>query len=154
MSYQSQYESKRMSAQEAIKHVKNGDFIVVPTGAGEPPVLLTALSDARRSYKDVKVGSVLPMRKFGYLDPETYENVRMVSFFLGGQARPGAQLGWVEYIPCNFSDIPRKMERGNMAADVVFALFVGIALAIKGEAYPQLHKLFNEGFVLCMQLVG
>ena len=122
MSYQSQYESKRMSAQEAIKHVKNGDFIVVPTGAGEPPVLLTALSDARRSYKDVKVGSVLPMRKFGYLDPETYENVRMVSFFLGGQARPGAQLGWVEYIPCNFSDIPRKMERGNMAADVVFAL--------------------------------
>jgi Na+/H+-dicarboxylate symporter len=37
---------------------------------------------------------------------------------------------------------------------VVFALFVGIALAIKGEAYPQLHKLFNEGFALCMQLVG
>ena len=122
MTYQAQYNAKRMTAEEAIKQVRNGDFIIVPTGAGEPPVLLTTLSDARRNYKDVKVGSVLPMRKFGYLDPETYENVRQVSFFLGGQSRAGAQQGWVEYIPCNFSDIPRKIERDNIAANVVFAL--------------------------------
>ena len=46
------------------------------------------------------------------------------------------------------------LAQGSILAVVVFALFVGIALAIKGEAYPQLHKLFNEGFALCMQLVG
>jgi Na+/H+-dicarboxylate symporter len=33
-------------------------------------------------------------------------------------------------------------------------LFIGVALAVKGEAYPKLHALFNEGFALCMQLVG
>ena len=38
------------------------------------------------------------------------------------------------------------LAQGSILAVVVFALFVGIALAIKGEAYPQLHKLFNEGF--------
>ncbi|HMU88701.1 MAG TPA: dicarboxylate/amino acid:cation symporter [Agitococcus sp.] len=46
------------------------------------------------------------------------------------------------------------LAQGNILAIVMFALFVGIALAIKGQEYPQLHKLFNESFNLCMQLVG
>ncbi len=122
MSYQAQYNAKRMTAEEAIQQVRNGDFIIVPTGAGEPPTLLNALSEARRKFRDVKVGSVLPMRKFAYFDPETVEHVRHVSFFLGGNSRAGAQQGWVDYIPNNFSEIPRKIERGSMASDVVFAL--------------------------------
>ena len=122
MTYQAQYTAKRMTAEQAVQQVRNGDFIIVPTGAGEPPTLLTALSEARRQFKDVKVGSVLPMRKFAYLDPETYDNVRHVGFFLGGANRAGAQAGWVDIIPNNFSEIPRKIERGNMAADVVFAI--------------------------------
>ncbi|MEN9670854.1 MAG: hypothetical protein RL018_1131 [Pseudomonadota bacterium] len=122
ISSQAQYTAKRMTAEQAVQLVRNGDFIIVPTGAGEPPTLLTALSEARRQFKDVKVGSVLPMRKFAYLDPETYDNVRHVGFFLGGANRAGAQAGWVDIIPNNFSEIPRKIERGNMAADVVFAL--------------------------------
>ncbi|MEY4425706.1 MAG: hypothetical protein RL535_4 [Pseudomonadota bacterium] len=122
ISSQAQYTAKRITAEQAVQLVRNGDFIIVPTGAGEPPTLLTALSEARRQFKDVKVGSVLPMRKFAYLDPETYDNVRHVGFFLGGANRAGAQAGWVDIIPNNFSEIPRKIERGNMAADVVFAL--------------------------------
>jgi len=122
ISSQSQYNAKRMTAEQAVQQVRNGDFIIVPTGAGEPPTLLTALSEARRQFKDVKVGSVLPMRKFAYLAPETYENVRHVGFFLGGANRAGAQAGWVDIIPNNFSEIPRKIDRGNMAADVVFAI--------------------------------
>ena len=52
-SIQSIYAQKRMSAAEAIQQVKNGDFIVVPTGVGEPPTLLTALSEHRHAYRDV-----------------------------------------------------------------------------------------------------
>ena len=45
MSVQALYQQKRMSATDAIRVVKNGDTIVVPTAVGEPPSLLTALSD-------------------------------------------------------------------------------------------------------------
>ena len=45
MNVQAQYQQKRMSANDAIRVVKNGDTIVVPTAVGEPPTLLTALSD-------------------------------------------------------------------------------------------------------------
>ena len=53
-----------------------------------------------------------------------------------------------------FTNPFNALAQGNILAIVTFALFVGIALAIKGEEYPQLHKLFNESFNLCMQLVA
>jgi acyl-CoA hydrolase len=37
MSVQALYQQKRMSAADAIRVVKNGDTIVVPTAVGEPP---------------------------------------------------------------------------------------------------------------------
>jgi acyl-CoA hydrolase len=122
ISSQAQYNAKKMTADQAAQLVRNGDFIVIPTGAGEPPTLLTALSDIRSSLQDVKVSSVLPMRKFAYLDPETYDNVRHVGYFLSGANRAGAQAGWVDIFPNNFSEVPRKIERGTIGADVVFAL--------------------------------
>ena len=122
ISSQAQYNAKKMTAEQAAQLVRNDDFIVVPTGAGEPPMLLTALSEIRRSLKNVKVSSVLPMRKFAYIDPETYDNVRHVGYFLSGANRAGAQAGWVDIFPNNFSEVPRKIERGNIGADVVFAL--------------------------------
>ena len=113
ISSQAQYTAKRMTAEQAVQQVRNGDFIIVPTGAGEPPTLLTALSEVRRQFTDVKVSSVLPMRKFAYLDPETYDNVRHIGYFLSGANRAGAQAGWVDIFPNNFSEVPRKIERGN-----------------------------------------
>ena len=93
MSVQAQYQQKRMSPADAIQVVQNGDTIVVPTGVGEPPALLTALSDVRRNYRDVKVSQILPLRKYGYIDPETQENIRHVAYFFGGATRPGGQEG-------------------------------------------------------------
>ncbi len=116
------YQQKRTTAAEAMRHVKNGDFIVVPTGVGEPPALLTALSDQRRDFLDVKVGQILAMRKYGYLDPETVDHVRHVAFFYGGASRAGGQAGWIDFIPNYFSEIPAQIERGQMAADVVFSM--------------------------------
>jgi Na+/H+-dicarboxylate symporter len=45
------------------------------------------------------------------------------------------------------------LAQGTVLPIVVFALFVGIALAAKGERYPQLTTLLEEGFELTMQLV-
>jgi acyl-CoA hydrolase len=64
MSIQAQYQAKRVSAVDAITAVRDGDFIIVPTGVGEPPALLTALSDKRRDLHDVKVAQILAMRKY------------------------------------------------------------------------------------------
>ncbi|PKO34030.1 MAG: 4-hydroxybutyrate CoA-transferase [Betaproteobacteria bacterium HGW-Betaproteobacteria-7] len=122
MSVQSLYQQKRMSAADAIAVVQNGDTIVVPTGVGEPPALLSALSEARRNYREVKVSQILPLRKYGYIDPETQENVRHVAYFFGGATRPGGQEGWIDYLPAYFSELPVLIERGLSPSEVVFSM--------------------------------
>ena len=122
MSHQAQYQSKLRPAEQAIRLVQNGDAIIVPTGAGEPPALLTALSEHRRDYRGVKISQILALRKYGYFDPETAENVQHVAYFFGGASRAGGQAGWSDFIPNYFSEIPSMIRRGQTPADVVFAL--------------------------------
>ena len=122
MSVQNLYQKKRVSADDAIGHIKNGDFIIVPTGVGEPPTLLTTLSEQRRRFRDVKVGQILAVRKYGYFDPETTAHVRHVAFFFGAASRAGGQEGWIDFIPSYFSEMPSLIERGQIRADVVMAM--------------------------------
>lgn len=122
MSVVEQYKQKLVSADEAIRQVRNGDVVIVPTGVGEPPALLTALSEHRRDFRDVKVSQILALRKYGYLDPETTENIRHEAFFFGGSTRAGGQAGWVDFIPNYFAEIPEMIRRGQIGSDVVFTM--------------------------------
>ncbi len=122
MSVTESYASKTMSAQDAVKLVKNGDYIVVPSGVGEPPALLTALSEQRHGFKDVTVSQILAMRKYAYIDPQTVANVRNVAYFLGSATRSGGKEGWVDFLPSYFSEMPSMIERGHIPADVVFSM--------------------------------
>lgn len=122
MSAKGLYQQKRMTAADAIRVVKNGDTIVVPTAVGEPPALLTALSEARRDFRDVTVSQILPVRKYGYFDPETTEHVRHTAYFFSGASRAGGQDGWIDYIPAYFSELPSLINRDQTASDVVFSM--------------------------------
>jgi acyl-CoA hydrolase len=122
MSFPPQYLQRRTSAAEAVRLVRDGDFIIVPTGVGEPPTLLTALSEQRRDFHDVKVAQILAVRKYGYIDPATRDHVRHLALFYGAASRPGGQEGWIDFIPNYFSEIPQLIERGQIGADVVFAM--------------------------------
>lgn len=122
MPIQDLYRQKLRSAAEALDQLRSGDSIIVPTGVGEPPALLTALSEQRRRFRDIKVAQILPVRKFGYFDPETTEHVRHLAFFYGAASRAGGQAGWIDFIPSYFSEMPALIARGLIPADVVFAL--------------------------------
>ena len=122
MSVQTLYQQKRMSAADAMGLVKNGDTIVIPTAVGEPPALLTALSDARRRLRGVQVAQILPVRKYGYFDPETTEHVRHSAYFFSGISRAGGQEGWTDFIPAHFSELPDLLARRLLASEVVFSM--------------------------------
>jgi len=115
-----QYKDKLRTAEEAIRLVQNGDFIMV--GIGEPPALLTALSDHRREFNDVKIGQILSQKKFDYIDSETVDHVRQVSFFFGAATRPGGQQGWIDYIPSYFSEMPSMFREGILGVNSFFTL--------------------------------
>jgi acyl-CoA hydrolase len=119
---QQMYQSKRGSALDALDHLLDGDMIIVPTGVGEPPSLLHALSEQHQRFADIKVAQILAMRKYGYFERACRDHVRHASLFFGGASRAGGQGGWCDFIPNYFSEIPALIERGLMPADVVFAM--------------------------------
>ena len=122
MTAQALYRQKRTTATDAVRHVHNGDTIIVSTGVGEPPTLLTELSTQRHSFQNVKVAQILAMRKYAYFDPETVAHVRHVALFYGPASRAGGQAGWVDFTPNYFSEIPAQIERGQIPAEVVFSM--------------------------------
>ncbi|MFZ6687338.1 acetyl-CoA hydrolase/transferase family protein [Undibacterium sp. SXout11W] len=122
MSFQDLYQQKRCSSEEALVVLKDGDTIIVPTGVGEPPALLTALSEHRRRFHDITVAQILAVKKYGYFDPTTTEHVRHVAFFFGAASRAGGQAGMIDFIPSYFSEMPMLIERGYIRSDVVFSI--------------------------------
>lgn len=122
MSFKHMYLEKRRTADEVVRMVNNGDTIVMPTGAAEPPRLVTALSNQRREFLDVKVAQILPLKNYGYMDPETVDHVRHISYFFGPASRPGGQEGWNDYLPSHFSELPEIIRRGLTPVDIVFTL--------------------------------
>ena len=122
MSFNELYKGKRGSAGDVLDCIRDGDRIIVPTGVGEPPALLSALSERRREWHDVTVSQILAMRKYGYIDPETAEHVRHVALFYGGATRLGGQQGWIDFTPNYFSELPAMIERGQIGADVVLTM--------------------------------
>jgi acyl-CoA hydrolase len=121
MNFLQPYKSKLTLAEDAVRLIRDGDAVVVPTGAAEPPRLLTALSDHRREFRDVRVSQILPIRKYGYFDPETAQHVRHSAYFFGPASRSGGQAGWIDYSASNFSEMPELIRRGLKPADLVFA---------------------------------
>ena len=116
------YQAKRTDAAGALAHLQDQDMIIVPTGVGEPPALLTALSEARTRWQGIRVAQILAMRKYGYFEQDTARHVRHAALFFGGASRGGGQGGWCDFIPNYFSEIPTLIERGLLPADVVFAM--------------------------------
>ncbi len=119
---QEMYQSKRGSALDALDHLLDGDMIIVPTGVGEPPTLLHALSEQHQRFSDIKVAQILAMRKYGYFEQACRPHVRHAALFFGGASRAAGQGGWCDFIPNYFSEIPALIERGLMPSDVVFAM--------------------------------
>ena len=105
-----------------MAHLRDGDFIVVPSGVGEPPELLTALSEQRLRFHDIKVAQILALRKYGYFDPETVQHVRHVALFYGPASRAGGQAGWVDFLPNYFNELPSLIGSGQIPSDVVFSM--------------------------------
>ncbi len=93
MSAKEEYRKKLTTPEEAIRLVRDDDVIIVPTGVGEPPALLTALSEQRHSLRNVRVAQTLPLRKFDYFDPETVDHVRHIAYFFSAVSRPGGLAG-------------------------------------------------------------
>lgn len=106
MSWQELYQQKKMTAEQAVSHIKSGDRVVVAHATGEPSVLIDAMVKNASAYENVEIVHMVAMGKGEYCLPEYQKNFRHNSLFLGASTRDAIAKGRGDFTPVYFSQIP------------------------------------------------
>jgi len=114
-----EYRSKCVSADEAVKVIRSGDWIEFGWGASMPCLLDEALGRRKDELQNVNLrgGVILTPLACMESDP-TGEHFTWNSWHLGGRERKLVQNGLAYYIPIKYSEVPRYL-RENVQTDVV-----------------------------------
>lgn len=120
MNYSEVYSQKLVSADEAVKSVKSGDYVDYGWCTGTPDALDKALARRTDELTDIKLrGGILlkPLAVFGREDAG--EHFCWNSWHMGGYERKLIARGCSYYAPIRYSELPRYYRDGAAVSDVV-----------------------------------
>jgi len=101
------YNSKKVTAEEAAKIVKSGDRVFMGGGTGIPASFATALGKRAGTVKDVTVYQGYAMGLYDYMKPENRESFHIETMFVGPMERVCMEWKMAHYKPMHLSDIPQ-----------------------------------------------
>ncbi len=109
---------KLISAEEAVKKIKNGSRVFVGTGCGEPQHLIrTMVGDA--SIQDIVVYQMLSSTFANYIHDQNFlRRFSLKLFFISLRMRQAAFEGKIDYIPAYLSEIPELFYSKRIGLDV------------------------------------
>ncbi|MDR1685769.1 MAG: hypothetical protein LBR82_04900 [Desulfovibrio sp.] len=104
MDWRKQYADKIVTAEEAVRHIKSGDRVLLGHAAGEPLSLTDALTANKEQYRDVEITHFVAMGKSEYCLPEMAGHFCHNSLFLGVSTRRAIEDGRGIFTPTFLSD--------------------------------------------------
>src|SRR5664280_1061049 len=121
MDWKTEYDRKRVPADEALKVVKSGDKVVFAHACAEPLDLVDALVARAPELRDVEIIHMVAMGKGEYAKPEYAESFFHESLFVGRATMDAVNSGRGDYVPVYFHEIPKLLCEGYLTPDVVLA---------------------------------
>ncbi|MGI6160431.1 MAG: acetyl-CoA hydrolase/transferase family protein [Christensenellales bacterium] len=118
MSWKNYYDSRKMSAREAVALIKNGDRVAVGHAIAEPSHIINTMVENRDEFRDIELVHMVLMGEGQYCSPGMEQYFRHNSLFVGGAARKAVADGRADYTPCYFSEIPSLFTDGHLPTDV------------------------------------
>lgn len=112
------YNSKLVSADEAVKVIKSKDKIVVQPGCAAPLELINAMVRRKDELSDVEIYHILVVGDLPYVKPGMEKHFRHKAFFIGGNTRTAVNEGRAEFIPIFLSEVTMLFKRDVLRADV------------------------------------
>jgi acyl-CoA hydrolase/NAD-dependent dihydropyrimidine dehydrogenase PreA subunit len=110
MSWTSQYEAKRRTADEALAVVRSGDRVYIHPGCANPVELVQALTRRAPTLRDVEIMILLMCGPTPYVAPELGDSFRVNALFMGGNVRGAVSDGRADYTPIFLHEIERMFE--------------------------------------------
>lgn len=111
MDWQSDYQKRLITAQEAVAAVQSGDRVVVGHAAGAPQELLKAMVAQKDRFHGVEMVHMLCLGDGGYLDEGMEEHFRFNGIFVGSNARKAVEENRGDYTPCFFHEFPSLFKK-------------------------------------------
>ena len=112
------YNQKLTTAEEAVKHIKSGDHIVVQPGCACPNELVRAMVKRKDELENVTLYHILIVGDLPYLHPGMERHFKHKAFFIGSNARKAINEGRSEFIPIFLSEVPLLFKLGRINTDV------------------------------------
>ena len=136
MDFQKEYQQKLVSADEAVKIIKSGDWVDYGWCTGTPDALDKALAKRTDELKDVKLRGGILLKPLAVFEREDAgEHFCWNSWHMSGIERKYISRGFAYYSPIRYSELPRYY-RDSIQPDVVVMLMV---------APMDKHGYFNFG---------
>ena len=119
MSWKEEYERKLCTAAEAVKHIKNGDTVVLGHAVGEPAALVDAMVANAANYKGVMLHHMVSLGKGAWTTPGLEESFRDDPMFASANVRVAIEEGRADFTPAFFHEVPKLLRDGKLKCDVV-----------------------------------
>ena len=118
MGWQTEYQKKLRTADEALKCVQSGMRVYIQPGCAEPETLVEALMRRAPAVYDVEIVHMMTMGCAPYVAPEMAGHFRHNAVFIGPNVREAINDCRADYTPIYLSEIEELFESGAMPIDV------------------------------------
>lgn len=109
MDCKSIYNSKISSAAEAIKAIKNDDYVVFSHAASVPCLVIEELLLQKEKFHNVNIYHMISLGKGEYTQPESDGHFRHITNFVGANSRKAVAENRADFFPCFFKDVPESL---------------------------------------------
>lgn len=117
------YQSKIITAEQAVRMIPPHSHVGMPDGAGEPAALIRAVSEHYEDLTDVSFLQASSTNGLNMYEPDMEGHIRYETFI----ASPGMKSGYwdalygghrADYVPTYFSTVERAVKQGDYPIDV------------------------------------
>lgn len=112
------YESRIVTAEEAVRQIKSGDRIFLTGNCSVPQKTLAALVDYAPELTDVEICQALTVGPADYVKPEMESHLRVNTMFISANVRKAVHEGRADFTPVLLSEFPLLFKRGILPLDV------------------------------------
>jgi acyl-CoA hydrolase len=138
------YPDKAVTAEEAVREIRNGSNVFIGTGCGEPQQLIRAMV-ADMSIQDVVIYQMLSATLAEFVNEEHFnERFSLKLFFISPYMRQAAFEGKIDYLPVYLSQIP----------ELFYSSQIGLDVALVQVSPPDAHGFCCLGISVDITLAG
>lgn len=111
------YKDHKMTAQEAVTHIKSHDRVINSHLGGAPLPIIEAMLNNHAAYEKVEICCMLTSDGIPYAQEQYKDNFHMNPWFVSGNSAKALAGNYGDFTPTHFSEIPGLL-RTTMKPDV------------------------------------